>query len=455
MALLSSSRTESRLQLTKVAQYAEWAGLKVNLSKCAYTALIDGKRTKSPKHAAPLHFTARTGTPLEDGAYVPWLPSDQPYSYLGVDLTATLQWNHDLHNLQEKVNTRAAKLLRSPYSIRQRLILLSENIVSGAAYKAVAGGYTPAHTATVDRKVAGHAKRIVRAPHGYAGAFVYLPRDMMGMGVRRFSSIVAETYLQDMCYFLHQPDTPVGAITRGLLQEHLRRGGETGLEGTLRLRKTYASDLPMANALRTLDAFEGGVAGLDVRISSLLGVAGVSDAERNALHTARIFDPIDARLPLRPPAVGKILASCRESLKRLLRRGLAALDAIRPAIRHPAFVRLLEAAPARTDNPTPSTPTTAATVSQAPSEGEPEDTNRRTAPRRGTRQSKRPPVRGEETLDDVCPHFPPGYQMSMEEVVKQHNDTSYYVRWAPYEATDETNARKVKDWWQTQTRQYG
>ena len=448
MALLSSSRTESRLQLTKVAQYAEWAGLKVNLSKCAYTALIDGKRTKSPKHAAPLHFTARTGTPLEDGAYVPWLPSDQPYSYLGVDLTATLQWNHDLHNLQEKVNARAAKLLRSPYSIRQRLILLSENIVSGAAYKAVAGGYTPAHTATVDRKVAGHAKRIVRAPHGYAGAFVYLPRDLMGMGVRRFSSIVAETYLQDMCYFLHQPDTPVGAITRGLLQEHLRRGGETGLEGTLRLRKTYASDLPMANALRTLDAFEGGVAGLDVRISSLLGVAGVPDAERNALHTARIFDPIDARLPLRPPAVGKILASCRESLKRLLRRGLAALDAIRPAIRHPAFVRLLEAAPARTDNPTPSTPTTAATVSQAPSEGELEDTNRRTALRRGTRQSKRPPVRGEETLDDVCPHFPPGYQMSMEEVVKQHNDTSYYVRWAPYEATDETNARKVKDWWQ-------
>ena len=99
---------------------------------------------------------------------MPWLPSDKPYSYLGVDLTATLQWNHDLRSTQEKIDARTATLLRSPYSIRQRLLLLSENIVSGAAYKAVAGGLTPRHTAAVDRKLAGLAKRIIRAPHGYA-----------------------------------------------------------------------------------------------------------------------------------------------------------------------------------------------------------------------------------------------------------------------------------------------
>ena len=37
--------------------------------------------------------------------------------------------------------------------------------------------------------------------------------------------------------------------------------------------------------------------------------------------------------------------------------------------------------------------------------------------------------------------------MTIDSVVSQHDDSTYQIRWTPYVATDEKNARAVQAWW--------
>ena len=98
---------DARCQMPKVARFADWSGLKVNLKNCAFTALHAG--CAAPEQS-PLPFGPDLGYPSPDAVGVPWLPPSSPYRYLGVELTATLGWKADiddcLASAAEKVNAR-------------------------------------------------------------------------------------------------------------------------------------------------------------------------------------------------------------------------------------------------------------------------------------------------------------------------------------------------------------
>ena len=66
---------------------------------------------------------------------MPWLPPGDIYNtYLGVELTATLDLKADLAAAGARIHDKAAVISVSPASIRQKMMLLGGNAVMAAAW---------------------------------------------------------------------------------------------------------------------------------------------------------------------------------------------------------------------------------------------------------------------------------------------------------------------------------
>jgi hypothetical protein len=91
LVLPTCNRRDSRIQMAKVARFSKWAGLTVNLKKCAHTALASG--TPGPEQL-PLPFGPDFGPEQRPPPFghsspqkypqAPWLPPHETYRYLGV-----------------------------------------------------------------------------------------------------------------------------------------------------------------------------------------------------------------------------------------------------------------------------------------------------------------------------------------------------------------------------------
>jgi hypothetical protein len=182
---------DARCQMPKVARFADWSGLKVNLKNCAFTALHAG--CAAPEQS-PLPFGPDLGYPSPDAVGVPWLPPSSPYRYLGVELTATLGWKADIDDCLASAAEKVNAIASSQYSLRQKLTLLSENVVTAAAYKLSAGGFTPSSLTKLGKHIARWAKQILGVSQDTAGAFVLLPRDLHGWGVKSVRKMLSTTY---------------------------------------------------------------------------------------------------------------------------------------------------------------------------------------------------------------------------------------------------------------------
>ena len=247
LALLTGTRADARAQMAKVCRYAEWAGLSVNLSKCAHTALQAGA---SAHPQEPLPFGPSPTGP-RGKAGIPWLPSEHPYKYLGVELTATLDWGTDTAEAMARVEDRTGVVCSSAASLRQRLMLVGQNAAMSAAYKLAAGGHSTAQVRRVDSYVARGAKSALGAPRSTAGAFVFAPRASFGWGVPSLEGEAIKTYGRSLLEALRDDDN-LGRASLGLVREHLLRAAVPGPGDTVALHEAYRCTLPVANMLRTL-----------------------------------------------------------------------------------------------------------------------------------------------------------------------------------------------------------
>jgi hypothetical protein len=256
--LKTHTRGDARCQMAKVARFADWSGLKVNLKKCAFTALRAG--FAAPEQS-PLPFGPDLG-PL-------WLPPSSPYRYLGVELIATLGWKADIDDCMASAAEKVNAIASSQYSPLQKLTLLNEIVVTAAAYKLSAGDFTPSSVAKFDKHIASWARQILGVSQGTAGAFVFLPRDLHGWGVKLVRKMLSTTYTNILLQSLRDNDR-LGRVTMGLVQEHLKRGYDGSRLG-IRLYPAYGCTLPTANMMRALEDANCGLDGPNIGVPNGAG----------------------------------------------------------------------------------------------------------------------------------------------------------------------------------------
>ena len=131
--------------MAKLKRFSDWAGLSVNLTKCAHTALVAGAQG----HAAqpPLPFDVDIAATTRANLTIPWLPPDETYRYLGVELNAALDWKADATDSATTAEAKALCIEESAASLRQKMMLLGGNVVMSTSYRFAAGGATPSAAA--------------------------------------------------------------------------------------------------------------------------------------------------------------------------------------------------------------------------------------------------------------------------------------------------------------------
>ncbi len=90
---LTSSLSNLKLQAHKVERFAQWSGMEVNARKCAASALLHGQAAAGLVRCADdekaIKYRLEGQINMGNGP-VPYLPPDEPYKYLGVLLSLTL-----------------------------------------------------------------------------------------------------------------------------------------------------------------------------------------------------------------------------------------------------------------------------------------------------------------------------------------------------------------------------
>ena len=128
------------LQARRIESFTGWAGIKVNCKKCGGTGMLYQYATDRMVDNVLGEDTIRMlQVQLEkvriQGNSMPFHhPHTEPYTYLGVELTPTMNWSFQLDKMLAKVTERGELLKDSMISARQKLNFIKTSIVPAATY---------------------------------------------------------------------------------------------------------------------------------------------------------------------------------------------------------------------------------------------------------------------------------------------------------------------------------
>jgi ribonuclease HI len=265
-ALLTNDLRDLKVQTKKLEVWANWAGLKVNHSKCAVSGINHEPSMRSKKNQMQAVKNEMTGTIKVNGTPLPFLPQDMPYKYLGWHLTLDCNWRHQLAATKEAVTQAGKQLAASMARPRQATEVLRSKIRAVVRYSFSLAPFT---VAEVTEHLDGAIARVVRAclnlPKSFPKAGIQFSPGHGGAGI---GSLMAE-YVQANAASLTQAmnDTgPLGEVTRALAALQAKTWG--GLPAhELQSKQHYATALRQAKVM--LEAGLTLKAGLGVTASTL------------------------------------------------------------------------------------------------------------------------------------------------------------------------------------------
>jgi exonuclease III/ribonuclease HI len=223
LAALTNTLEDLHIQCDKISAYAEWAGLRVNHTKCAATAIWHNKSRSCPSLDGPtgnatLAAMRRdlTNTVRIGNTSVPYYPPTKPYKYLGIQLTFSLDWKAQAARAMEIVKEKGTAIATSLATPGQRLRMLQQCVHSSVAYAFAAMPYTKQDIATLDTTLAGYAKKCYGLPRSFPTRTTLLSVEEYGLGLGSLLPQYARVAHRALVLALND-DGRLGAVTRALL----------------------------------------------------------------------------------------------------------------------------------------------------------------------------------------------------------------------------------------------
>lgn len=250
------------VQTKKLDLYCTWSGLSANASKCCVTGILYGDyanrkatSTSSPTSVAKLRDMLEGKVTL-GGKTIPFLAPDKPYKYLGVWITLTLDWSHQLKATMEAIRSKGAAISSSMASYRQRLHMIKTCIKPGITYCFSLAPYTDKQITKLDNLIAQQAKTACNLPRSMPNAAILLEQAASGLGLTSLHVDYIQLNVASLIRALNDQGR-LGAVTRGLLKMQNERAGDMIKEDNGKQGRFYMALKQLAmcqdNSLQVVD----------------------------------------------------------------------------------------------------------------------------------------------------------------------------------------------------------
>jgi hypothetical protein len=209
-----------------VTDFCFWSGTHANAVKCGVSGIryaTDGKTQSNP--LAPSSIQAIRNS-LRDvkvqGQPVPFHhPDAQPYPYLGVELTLTLNYTEYYTRLIDKLKTKTRQLSTSFASGPQRLRALTQCVMPGVTYAFPILPIGPSEVNRCDAIIAKCAKHAMGLPNWVANRAVHMTQADGGLGIPSLHTHMHQLSISYTVKAMNDAGT-LGLVTRALLLQQLR-----------------------------------------------------------------------------------------------------------------------------------------------------------------------------------------------------------------------------------------
>jgi hypothetical protein len=176
LVVITNKLPSLQTQLNKIDLFCEWASMDLSIPKCALTGCPNQSKLNPQTFKALLqaHNISYRHQPI------PVLHQHEPYTYLGIQLVPSLNWNIQTHCTTPKL-MQQCKQLTCPLTTNQKLNMINTVIRAGIAYSFYAVPYSMPTIIKLDKKIIALYKKIYTLPSCTPNIATQLPHNLFGM----------------------------------------------------------------------------------------------------------------------------------------------------------------------------------------------------------------------------------------------------------------------------------
>jgi ribonuclease HI len=224
---LTHDSNNMQVQADKVTKFGDWSNVFANGKKCGATGIRYGTEGKlqqcnpiSDKAVAAVRRALQRVT--VQGQAIPFHhPDKDPYDYLGVPLTPTLNYRWYFERTIDKLREKTNQLGRSFASGPQRLRTLQQCLIPGVAYAFPIMPLGMQEITRLDSVISKLAKQAYRLPLSLPNRMVHLSKNDGGLGIESLRVKYYQLNLATLVKSLNDTGT-LGVVTKALLDSQLR-----------------------------------------------------------------------------------------------------------------------------------------------------------------------------------------------------------------------------------------
>jgi hypothetical protein len=252
---LTRSISDLAIQADKITAYADWADLRVNMTKSSATVALHASCPSNPYDPRTAHQRITNRVTIQ-GTAVQVHPPKQPFKYLGIHLTMDLQWNHQFTQLLATVKNRLSHLNSTWLARHHKLRVISSCIRPVIRYTLPVAPYTRTQLQALDAQLTATTKQAMGLPVCAGTAFAH--EDLAHGGLScpslqvEYHQVLAERLLATA-----NDATTTGHITRAMLKKQLADANSTHSPAGKQALLNWSLRLRQLEALQNLTGCQG------------------------------------------------------------------------------------------------------------------------------------------------------------------------------------------------------
>ena len=219
----TSTIQDLKIQAQKLTLYSDWAALIISGSKTKATGILHSHPPKNQNGMTPSQTLCHQ---LQQKIEVQkqkaqFLASDEPFLYLGVELTMDLNWKHQLQRMTSNLRKKLDALGASYASPRQTLNIIRTAIIPSLAYAFAVTPCTPADLIVWDNMIGRTIKHKFKLWKSTSTAMIREDTSNFGLGAPSICVEYHRRLTTALTSSLEDPSTRHRNVTLNLLTKQV------------------------------------------------------------------------------------------------------------------------------------------------------------------------------------------------------------------------------------------